>query len=325
MPQPNGNALHINAPLTNVAVAYALNRDAFIADKVFPEIPVDHKSDAFWTIPKGDWFRDEARPRPGGTESVGSGYEVGQDTFNTIVEAIHKDVADQDRANADAPFNLDQSATNFVTDRLLIRKEVKFLNTVFKTGVWGNDRNGVAATPTGDDFIQWSDFDNSNPVAVVKGEIRRILSSTGYKPNTLVLGYDVFDALTEHPYFVDRLKYTSSETVTAAIMARYFEVERILVSEAVINTGKEGLADNFGFMLGKVAWLGYVNPTPGMFEPSAGYSFSWKGVSGGLGQTVGVSKFRMEHLKADRIEGEIAVDPKIVATDLGAFFTNVVA
>lgn len=325
MPQPNGSALHINAPLTNVSVAYSLNRDALIADKVFPEIAVDHKTDVYWTIPRGAWFRDEARPRPDGTESVGSGYDVDQDTYNSIVEAIHKDVGDQARANADSVWNLDTDATNFVTDRLLIRKEVKFLKAVFKTGVWGSDKTGVAATPGANQFIQWSDYDDSNPVADIKRWRREILATTGMKPNTLVLGYDVIDALGEHPAFIDRVKYTSAESINLDIIARYFEVERILVSETVINTGKEGQADNFGFLLGKVLWFGYVAPAPGLLTPSAGYSFAWKGVSGGLGQTVGISKFRMDHLKADRIEGEIAIDPKIVAPELGIFATDVVA
>lgn len=291
MPQPTGSALHINAPLTNVSVAYTINEQAYIADKVFPEIPVDHKSDSYWTIPKGAWFRDEARPRPGGTESVGSGYDVGTDTFNTIVEAIHKDV--------------DRNLTSLRRSRRPVT-------------------NFVASAPTGNQFIQWSDLDDSNPRADVKRWRRQILSTTGYKPNTLVLGYDVMDVLADHPQFIDRIKYTDPESVDVATLARIFGVERVFVSEAVVNSGKEGNADNFGFMLGKVVWLGYVAPAPGLLVPSAGYNFAWKGVSGGLGQTVGIKKFRMEHLASDRVEGEIAVDSKVVAADLAIFASNVV-
>ncbi|AYD87353.1 major capsid protein [Microbacterium phage ValentiniPuff] len=325
MPQPTENSLHINAPLTNVSVAYTLDRAGLIADKVFPEIPVDHKTDIFWTVPRGAWFRDEAKPRAGGTESVGSGYDTDQDTYHTIVEAIHKDVDDQTRANADAPFNLDADATRFVTDRLLIRKEVKFLKSVFKTGVWGSDFQGVASAPNASQFIQWSDYDDSNPVKDIKRWKRQILATTGLVANTLVLGYDVLDALSEHPAFIDRVKYTSAESINLDIIARYFEVDRILVSQTVLNSGKEGRPDVFDFQLGKVAWLGYVAPTPGLLTPTAGYSFSWRGVSGGLGQTVGISKFRMDHLKADRVEGEIAVDPKIIAPELGIYAYDVVA
>jgi hypothetical protein len=52
---------------------------------------------------------------------------------------------------------------------------------------------------------------------------------------------------------------------------------------------------------------------------------SWTGVSGGLGQTIGASRFRMESVKADRIEGEMAFDMKVVASDLGYFFSAVVS
>ncbi len=35
-------------------------------------------------------------------------------------------------------------------------------------------------------------------------------------------------------------------------------------------------------------------------------------------------QFRMEQLKAERIEGEAAWDNKIVATDMGYFFSGIV-
>jgi hypothetical protein len=68
-----------------------------------------------------------------------------------------------------------------------------------------------------------------------------------------------------------------------------------------------------------------VNPSPGLLEPSAGYTFAWQGVSGSLGLNMGISKFYMDKEKADRVEGEIAFDHKVVATDLGYMFVSVVS
>jgi hypothetical protein len=76
MPQPNINSVHVDAILTNISVAYLQNQDNFIADKVFPIIPVDKKSDKFFTYTKNDWFRDEAQRRAPGTESAGGGYNL---------------------------------------------------------------------------------------------------------------------------------------------------------------------------------------------------------------------------------------------------------
>jgi hypothetical protein len=38
-----------------------------------------------------------------------------------------------------------------------------------------------------------------------------------------------------------------------------------------------------------------------------------------------VSRFRMEHLKSDRVEGESAYDHKLVAPECGAFMLNVIS
>jgi len=58
---------------------------------------------------------------------------------------------------------------------------------------------------------------------------------------------------------------------------------------------------------------------------SAGYNFVWNGVGGGLGTSVAVSKYRMDWLRADRLEIESAWDFKVVSSNLGYFFSNPVA
>ena len=83
----------------------------------------------------------------------------------------------------------------------------------------------------------------------------------------------------------------------------------------------EGETAVMAMVQGSDALLCYVNPAPGLLMPSAGYIFSWKGVSDGLGLDVGISKWYEQKLKADRVEGEIAFDDKVVATDLGYFFS----
>ena len=103
MPQPNINSVHVDAILTNISVAYLQKQDNFIADKVFPVVPVDKKSDKYFVYTKNDWFRDEAQRRADATESAGSGYNLTTGTYSADVFAFHKDVGDQTVANADAP------------------------------------------------------------------------------------------------------------------------------------------------------------------------------------------------------------------------------
>lgn len=338
MPSPNVNTVHVDAILTNISVAYIQSLSNFVADKVFPVIPVDKKSNIYYTYTKADWFRDEAQRRADATASAGSGYGLSTDNYECDVFAFHKDIGDQTRDNADQPLNPDKEATQFVTQRLLLRKEVQWAADFFTSGVWNNQVSGastctgtgVSAYGTSTTFY-WSDYTNALPVVDVQSAKMQVLSTTGFEPNTLVLGYKIFQVLKNHPTLLDRYKYTTpGAMVTEQLLANLFEVDRILIPKAIYNTGNEGTnAQNYGFITSNSALLCYVAPNPGLLTPSAGYSFLWTKVSQGVvtgngsPATVGVAKFRMDELKADRVEGEIAFDNKVVAPDLGFFWYNI--
>lgn len=319
MPQPTSSDVHVDAILTNISVAYIQEQGNFIANRVFPVVPVEKQSDKYFKYNKGDWFRDEAQVRAPATESAGSGYGLTTDNYSTQVYAFHKDVDDQVRANADTPLNPDRDATTFVTQRMLLRQEIDWSSTYFTTGVWATDKTGAV------DFTQWSNYTSSDPIEDIEAGKSTILSSTGFMPNVMVLGYDVFRQLRHHPDVVDRIKYTSSEVPAEGILARLFGVDRVLVTRAIKNSGAEGATDSFAQVHGKNAALYYVAPSPGLLTPSAGYQFVWRGVSDGMGQNIGITRFRMPELRADRIEAQMAWDYKVVSSDLGYFFSACVA
>lgn len=318
MSQPTLSQVHVSRPLTNISVAYMQNADNYIATKVFPIVPVDKQTDQYFVYTKNDWLRDEAKLRRGGTESAGSGYGLTTSSYSCDVFAFHKDIDDQTRANSDNPLNPDRDATQFVTQRLLTKTEIQWASDFFTTSVWGTD-----STPTN----LWSDYTNSDPIDDIETGKEAILKNTGFMPNTLVLGYQVYRKLKRHPDIVDLLKYTTKDAanITEDMLAGIFEVDRVLVARAVKATNVENETAAYDFTHGKHALLCYVNPQPSVLMPSAGYMFAWKGVSGGLGETIGTKRFRMEHLESDRIEGQIAFDDKVVSADLGYFFNGAVS
>lgn len=314
--QPGAGEVHVDAVLTNISVAYIQRADHFIASKVFPIVPVEKQTDKYFTYTKADWFRDEAKRRAPSAESAGSGYGLSTASYSADVFALHKDVPDQVRLNSDSPINPDRDATEFVTQRLMLRMEKQWAADYFTTSVWDTD-----STPSN----LWSNYATSDPITDVETGKRTILINTGFMANTLVLGYDVFIALKNHPDLVDRFKYTSAAVITEDLLAKIFGVDRVLVAKAINNTAVEGETQSFSFVHGKHALLCYVAPSPSLLAPSAGYIFSWRGVSRGLGQDVGVKRFRMEQNEADRIEGQIAFDDKVVATDMGYFYASCVS
>src|SRR5574343_1416849 len=101
--QPSRADVHVNRPLTNISVAFMQNASNFIADRVFPVVPVAKQSDLYFTFDRGAFNRDEMQRRAPGAESAGAVYTVATAPYNCAVWALHKDVADQVRANADSP------------------------------------------------------------------------------------------------------------------------------------------------------------------------------------------------------------------------------
>lgn len=324
---PTLGQAHIDRALTNMSVAYIQDENNFVAAKVFPQIPVKKQSDVYFVYNKGDFFRDEARVRSGASESAGGEYGVSTDTpYYCKVHSFHKDVTEQDRTNYDEPLDADSDATDFVTQKMLIRREVVWASKYFAPGIWTTEITGVASGPAANQVIQF-DQASSDPIGVVTSHIVTMAGTTGYRPNTIVMTPAVFYALKNHHDILDRIKYTQKGIVTADLLATLFEVENIYVAWSVVNTANQGATDNIGFVMGKHMLLCYVNPRPAIKQPSAGYIFAWTGLQGAGAYANRMVRIPMDQLGigTERIEGEIAFDAKVIAQDLGVFFKNIVA
>lgn len=326
--QPGKADVHVDVPLTNLSIAYRQNSSAFVADRAFPLVPVEKESNKYFVIPKGAFLRDEMAKRAPGEESAGAVYEVSTDSYSCDVWALHKDIADQIRRNYDNPLNADREATEFLTQKGLLRKERAWAADFFTTGVWTQDFTGVAAGPAGDQFLRWDD-NGSSPIEDLRAGASRMHARSGYRPNKLVIGRQVWDKLVDHPDIVGRLDGGQTPggpaIVTRQALAALLELEEILVMDAVYNAAAQGATDSIGFVAGKAALLLYAPASAGLMTPSAGYTFSWTGLLAGGAMGQNISRMRMEARKSDRVEIEMAWDQKRIAAELGSFFATAVS
>lgn len=316
---PTPSDVHVDMALTNVSIAYMQNADNFIADRVFPSVPVEHQSNKYHKYDKNDWNRDEAEKRAPGTESAGAGFRMTQDTYSADVWALHKDVDNQTRANADPAVDPENDAANFVMQQMLIRRELQWASQYFTTSVWDTDVVGTT------DFVKWDDEAASDPVEDIKDGRVKILKTTGFMPNTLTVGYEVHEALKKHPLVVDRFKYTSSSSITEQMLAQLFDVENYLVAKSIYATNAEGGTAAYDFIHGKNALLSYAPASPSLLHPSAGYTFAWSGLTGLNTAGIATSRFNLNRNKVTRVETEMSFDMKVVAADLGYFFSAAVS
>jgi len=320
MPQPTLSDVHVDRPLSNILIAFMQKQEGFVADRVFPNIPVPKKSDKYFEYQRGDWFRSQMEERPPGTESAGSGFTPITSTYDATDFALHKDIADQIRGNQDVPLNLERDATNWLGLQALLKREKTWVTAYFTTSLW----TGAADFTPG---TLWSSS-GSTPIADIRGRIFSIHEKTGQKPNKFVMGARVWEILQDHPDFTARISGGATVAIPTIVkrqlLAQVLELEEVLVAEGVENTATEGATDSFSFIQGKNALLVHAAKSPGILIPSAGYTFSWTGHLGAGNQGQRIKRFRIEPRAADRIEIEMAYDQKLVTADLGAFFLAVV-
>jgi hypothetical protein len=322
---PTAGDQHVNGLLTNVAVSWYQKAKNFVAAECFPVVPVKKQSDRYVVYDKGDLLRDEAAERAPATESAGMDYDIDTSpTYFAPKYALHKDVDDDSRENADKPMNPDRDAVKILMQKMLIKRERIWANSYIKSGVWTNDYTGVASGPTTNQFVKWS-VSGSKPVKNVETWKNVIEEITGLTPNVLVLTPDVVVELKDNADILGRIQYTQRGIITPDILASLFDVEKVLVPRGIYETAAKGATSAPARIAGSgKALLCYATNAPSIDEPSAGYFFAWEGLFGASAFGGRIKKFRMEERSADRVEAEMAFDAKQVAPDLGLFASSVI-
>ena len=329
------SAVHIDAPLTNLTIAFLQDANGFIADRVFPKVSVTKKSDKYYIYNRADFNRiGQVQARAPRTQAPRVGMTLSTDTYLTDVFSLATDFDFETLANEDAALDIRAAGAQMLTHQLLIDRERKWASTYFAGGVWGTDWDGVASSPNSSQVIQWSNYSTSTPIVDVTNIMRTVqLRSGGFKPNVMVVGKEVRDVLVNHPTILARLNggatVTNTALVTDAKLAEIFGVEEFLVMETVQNTAAEGLAESNSFIGGKAVAFYYRPRAAGLMVPSAGYTFTWDELENASGHGIAIKSYRGDYLAIDGVaevlEANMAYDHKVVSADLGAFIDSVIA
>lgn len=330
MPQL-ANLGHIDRALTNISVAYVQGTNAFVADKIFPLVNVQKRSDVYFQYSKEDMFRDEVKERGQAAESAGGDYNVTlEEPYLCRKYAYHRDVTAEERTNYDTPLNVDRDTTNWLTQKFLLNRELNFANKFFKAGIWGTEFTGVTTTPSTGQIKKWSD-QTSDPVTDVSNAMLQMAEQTGVKPNFAILSPNVFYALKAHGDIMDRIKYTQKGIITLDLIAALFELDNIYVPWGILNSGpatpkySDTTAD-MNFIYKGNMLLGYRTMTPSLQTPTAGYIFNWTGLEGSAAYGGRMIRLKMDQLGlgTERYEIEGAYDQKVICKDMGMFFKDLV-
>lgn len=319
MPNPTQAALHVDSLLTQLSVGY--ENTEYIADNIFPIVPVVKQSDKIPEYDQSHMFRDDARLRAPGTKSHRGGWKV---TTSKVYfcdrSSFGFEIPDEARANTDAPFNLDRDGVNYVMDKIMLRRERAFAASFFTTGVWGTNKVGTT------DFSKWSDYGSSDPLVNLTEYADDMEASIGKEPTDLVLGKQVWVKLMWHPAIIDLIKYTQRGVVTRDLFQSLLDfVRRLHIGRAIVTTDGEEVAEasvSYSRVWGKHALLLYRPDTPSLMRPAAGYTFVWQVVPSALQY---MKRMRDEEREVDIVEGNTYFDQKLIVSGAGTFLSGAVA
>ena len=268
--------LLVTGPLRNVSIQYR-NR-SYIGDKVFRIIPgVDPKA-KIAIYSKGAWFRNEAGIRGPGSRAKRTGFPIDWAKIAAEEYALASEVTDEDRRYSLLPFapplQPDIDALEFCSDKIDMSKEVRVASMV-KGNTWADGYAGgydVAGL--------WAVQDTTNTfINDIEVGTKAIQSISGVKPNVLLIDFATYTALKNVPAILDRIKYTQRGVLTAEILAALFDLDEVIIGEAIVNTAIEdkkakAMASQYIWEVNQGKGMGFLFYRPekvGLKQPAPGY------------------------------------------------------
>ena len=176
--------LGVDPILTNLSIAFS--NEQYIASKIWPYFDVQKQSGKHFIYDKGR-FRINNTLRAAGSPSneVTLKFTTGLPYFCED-HSLKQFVTDEDVDNAVVAGAPENDATENVTDMLLIDEEVDLATTMADTGV-------LTSNTTLSGTSQWSDYNNSDPFTNIETAKATIHESIYQRPNTLIMGKQVFE------------------------------------------------------------------------------------------------------------------------------------
>lgn len=260
----------VDVVLSNHARGYA--NQEFIAPRIAPYADVPARNIRLLKFGKEGFRKLNTRRAPGSPIlTVQYGYAsdpiaLQQDALQGLVP-----VETQEEASRVPGINLGSNAVNMVLDALDLGYEIDTALMVRNAASYGvNNKIALGGAS------RWSDA-GSNPKADIDAGKEAIRRQVGRYPTKLIIGAPVFNALTEHPKIKEQFKYTSADSITEVMLARYFNLDEVIVGKGVYLP--DGVADDAAAtdIWGNDAILAYVPKTGNWMVPSFAYTYRLTG------------------------------------------------
>jgi hypothetical protein len=318
MPMYDSRAVFADPILSNFSLGFSDQN--YVAAEVMPAFDVDLPSGRYRVFDRSDWLSFPARREPGTEANEIRGRKWSEDVFSTKEYALQAAVDDSEvqvvnNANRNAAASLvagispQKDATNLVTRALKINYELQVAALVTNASNYGAGNKVTLAGAT-----QWN-TSTADPVKNIVDAMNAIYTGTLQYPNLMVIPWNVWLTLANHPALLNRwtptnIQQATYDVVQAISLFTGFQ-GRILVTNAVYNS-----ADNIDAtpvmtsIWGKDVWIGKVDQeNSGTNVQTFGKTFTFPYPDGGRQRT---TRWREEKRTSEVVRVQWRYDFKLV-------------
>lgn len=259
--------VHQNATLSNLSVQYA--NEMYIGEDLMPLLQVFKESDVYYSYGQSDRLQypdDEMGSR-------GQANEI-QETRSTSTYVCRpygysNFVSRMTLTNEDAPLNEMVDLVEAIAEGLSFRREQRIAGVLTTAANFGANTTAIVAAN------RWDTVTGGDPIADIQAATAAIWQGRG--PSTLIAycSLDVYHVLSRHPAILDLFKYNGSSPglATPDMIARFFDIDRLLVGKARQDIATEGQAANYTRIWGDVFGIVRVARRASVRNAVFGYTF----------------------------------------------------
>jgi len=263
----NAGARVIDPILTTVAQGY--RNAALVGNTLFPAVPVLVSGGQIIEFGKEAFYKYNLRRTPGGAVKrlqfgyAGKPFALVQDSAEGQVPREH--LRD---ASIVPGINLGTRAVN--TTMKIMQTSLELDQAALATAA-GNYDGAHKVTLAG--ATKWS-AGTGTPTADINTAREAIRASIGVYPNVALLSAVAFNAAINNPNITARFQYTTAQSITEDMLAKLWNVDKVVVGKALTMTDAGVASDIWG----NNAILAYTNlGSENMEEPSFGYTYTMEG------------------------------------------------
>ena len=307
---PQIGDVHVNAPLTNFALQFR-NR-AFIAEEVFPVIPVVKESDLYYTFSREE-LRDVDTRRAAGALAKEVEWVPSTATYTAEEYALKHLLPDRIVNNADMPVRPRINTTAKLMKWIMLGQE-KRVQAIAQSAA--NAVATVAASPKWDGTSPTIEKD----IDTAKDSVR---NNAGVEPNAIILAENVKDVVKRDSTLRDLIRYVINVgsgnrdlLINGELPPVMFNLA-IIVAGAVEDTSKLGAAASIAKIWGDSVPVFYREMAPSLDAVTWGYIMRV--------QNPVVTTYRDDQRKGEWIEASILQAEELVTSSAANLITDVLS